>query len=38
MAGFEGLARRVAASIGGLPVQVRLLNPEMETEKEAAVQ
>lgn len=38
MAGFEGLARRVAASIGGLPVQVRLLNPEMETEKEVAVQ
>jgi hypothetical protein len=37
MTGFERLARRVAASIGGLPVQVRLLNPEMETEKEVAV-
>jgi hypothetical protein len=37
VAGFEGLARRVAASIGGLPVQVRLLSVEMETKKEVAV-
>lgn len=38
IAGFERLARRVAASIGGLPVQVRLLNSEMETKEEVAVQ
>jgi hypothetical protein len=36
-AGFERLARRVASSIGGLPIQVRLLNAEMETKKELAV-
>jgi hypothetical protein len=35
--GFQRLARRVAASIGGLPIQVRLLNAEMEIKKEAAV-
>ena len=38
VAGFERLARRVAVSIGGLPIQVRLLNPEMETKEEATVQ
>ncbi len=37
-AGFGRLARRVAASIGGLPVRVRLLNAEMETKKEMTVQ
>ena len=36
-AGFERLARRVASSIGGLPIQVRLLNAEMETKRERAV-
>jgi hypothetical protein len=38
VAGFERLARRVAASIGGLPIQVRLLNSEMETKKAVALQ
>ena len=37
LAGFERLTRQVAASIGGLPIQVRLLNAEMETKKEVAV-
>ena len=32
VAGFERLARRVAPSIGGLPLQLRLLNSEMETK------
>jgi hypothetical protein len=36
--GFERLARRVAASVGGLPIRVRLLNAEMETKQEVAVQ
>ncbi|MGD0499559.1 MAG: hypothetical protein ABSC23_14105 [Bryobacteraceae bacterium] len=38
VAGFESLARRVAPSIGGLPIQVRLLNAEMEVKKAVAVQ
>ena len=38
VAGFERLARRVAPSIGGLPIRVKLLNAEMETKKEMAVQ
>jgi hypothetical protein len=38
VAGFERLARKVAASIGGLPIQVRLLNAEMETKKEVTAQ
>lgn len=37
VAGFENLARRVAPSVGGLPVQLRLLNSQMETEKEMVV-
>jgi len=37
VAGFERLGRRVAASIGGRPIQVRLLNAQMETKKEIAV-
>jgi hypothetical protein len=38
VASFGRLARQVAASVGGLPVQVRLLNAEMETKKEITVQ
>lgn len=38
VAGFERLVRRAAASVGGLPIKLRLLNSEMETKKEAAVQ
>jgi hypothetical protein len=37
VAGLERLARRVAPSIGGPPIRVRLLNAEMETKKEMAV-
>jgi len=32
VAGFERLARRVAPSIGGPPIQLRLLNSDMETK------
>jgi hypothetical protein len=35
VAGFERLARRVAPSIGGLPLQVRLLSPQMEVKTQA---
>lgn len=38
VAAFQNLARQVAPSIGGLPLQLRLLNAEMETRKEVAVQ
>jgi hypothetical protein len=38
VAAFQNLAREVAPSIGGLPVQLRLLNADMETKKEVAVQ
>lgn len=31
---FEGLVRQVAPSVGGLPVDLRLLNSSMEVEKE----
>ena len=34
---FENLARQVASSIGGLPVRVRLLSPQMTIEKEDLV-
>jgi hypothetical protein len=34
LAGFERLVRRVASSIGGLPVKLRLLSPSMEPKKE----
>jgi hypothetical protein len=37
VAGFERLARQVAASAGGLPVKFQLLNSKMETEKEVAL-
>lgn len=33
---FETLAREVAPSVGGLPVDLRLLNSNMEVEKEVA--
>ena len=36
-AAFENLTRRVAASVGGLPVQMRLLDEQMETKRQAAV-
>ena len=38
IAGFERVARQVAAAAGGLPIQVRLLNAEMETKKEMTIQ
>ena len=34
VAGFQNLARRVAPSIGGLPLQVRLLSPQMEIKQQ----
>jgi hypothetical protein len=34
---FERLVRRSAPSVGGLPITLRLLNPNMEPEREAAV-
>jgi len=37
VAGFERLARRVAPSVGGLPLRVRLLSPEMEVKTEAVL-
>jgi hypothetical protein len=36
VAGFELLVRRVAASVGGLPIELRLLNSGMEIEKDVA--
>jgi hypothetical protein len=38
IAGFERVARQAAASVGGLPIQVRLLNSEMETKKEMTIE
>ena len=38
IAGFERIARQAAASVGGLPIQVRLLNSEMETKREMTIQ
>lgn len=38
VAGFEALTRRIAPTAGGLPLTLRLLNSEMETRKELAVQ
>jgi len=35
MAGFERLTRKVAPFDGGLPIQVRLLNPQMEVKEQA---
>jgi hypothetical protein len=37
VARFQELARRVAPSIGGLPLQLRLLSPEMETKQQSEV-
>jgi hypothetical protein len=37
VAGFERLARRVAGPAGGLPIQLRLLNGEMEIKREVVV-
>jgi hypothetical protein len=37
VAGFERLVRQVAASVGGLPIRVRLLSPRMEPKKEWTV-
>jgi hypothetical protein len=36
VAGFERLARQVAASVGGPPIELRLLNSRMETKKAVA--
>ena len=37
VAEFERLARRVASSVGGLPLQVRLLSPQMEVKSQAEI-
>jgi hypothetical protein len=37
VAAFERLIRRSAPSAGGLPIALRLLNPNMELEREAMV-
>ncbi|HLK50383.1 MAG TPA: hypothetical protein VKT49_19720 [Bryobacteraceae bacterium] len=37
LARFASLARRVASSVGGMPIQVRLLSPQMEVTQEAEV-
>jgi hypothetical protein len=37
LAGFESLARQAAASVGGLPIELRLLNPAMEVKREVEV-
>ncbi len=34
VSGFEAIARRVAPAVGGPPVELRLLNSQMEVEKE----
>jgi len=34
---FEEMTRNVASTIGGLPISLRLLNPQMETLKEVVV-
>ncbi len=38
VAGFERLVRQAAPSVGGLPIQLRLLNPEMEPKKTVTVE
>ncbi len=38
VAGFERLARQVAPAAGGLPIEVRLLNGQMEPRKTVAVE
>jgi hypothetical protein len=37
VAGFEKLVRQAAASAGGLPIKLRLLDPKMEIRKEWTV-
>jgi hypothetical protein len=37
MVDLERLTRQVAASVGGLPVELRLLNAQMEPEKESMI-
>jgi hypothetical protein len=37
VAGFEKLARQIAPSVGGLPLQLRLLNAAMEPKREIEV-
>jgi hypothetical protein len=37
-AALEGLVRRVAPSIGGLPIELRVLDPRMETRRKLAIQ
>ena len=34
---FEQIARKVAPVVGGLPIKLRLMNPNLETKKEEAV-
>jgi hypothetical protein len=36
-AALEGLVRRVAPSIGGLPIELRLLDPRMETRERVTI-
>ena len=38
VAGFEQLVRKIAGSVGGLPVSLRLLDAGMQTHKEVTVQ
>jgi hypothetical protein len=37
VAGFENLTRKIAESVGRLPIQLRLLNAQMEVKKEVVV-
>jgi hypothetical protein len=37
VAGFQRLARRVAPSVGGLPLEVRILSPQMEVQSTTQV-
>jgi hypothetical protein len=38
VAAFEKIVRQLASSIGGLPIQLRLVNPTLEVKKEIMVQ
>ena len=37
VAGFERLARKVAPAVGALPIQVRILSPQMEIKTQAEI-
>ena len=37
VAAFENLARKAASSVGGLPIEMRLLNAQMEVKQQAAL-